>query len=212
MGRTAPGSYRNLYAGRCVILCPGPSAGRVDLSRVDCAIIGVNRSFELFPGPYVGYVCVDWNGMEEWDGPLRRLWDNGTAVFLRHDYRDGRTPDYGIPLSAGYQGAGEFETDIERAIWIAEAAPTALQVAGYLGFREILFIGLDLQKVAGRRYFDNHRRDSLADYSNQRAVLQQMAPGLASAGYRIVNLSDTTAEGFFEQGRFRDFFPGLGPK
>lgn len=135
---------KDKHSGAVAILFNGQSMGNHDLKSINVPIIGLNRAHHGFPGytgPDPDYLCVvdtSWlakDAVREHPGLI-----NGTS--------DPRPIGWRVPKSFRM---APFSFDVGRD----GALPTTtgllvLQVAAYMGFRDIYCLGLDL----GGPHFD----------------------------------------------------------
>lgn len=144
--RQALGAFNNLHKGeRCFILGNGPSLNRTDLDLLkDEYTFGMNRIYLLFP--QIGfetsyYVSVNTLVLEQcraeiaslhmprfitWRG--RRWFDQQGVYFLDTDYLD----------------PPGFATDVRGRVFEGSTVTyIALQVAYFMGFEEVILIGVD---------------------------------------------------------------------
>jgi hypothetical protein len=137
--------FKNKHAGeRCFILGNGPSLRKTDLSLLkDEVTFGLNRIYLLFDE--IGfattyYVCVNnlvieqcAHEIEELPGPKFISWRARDLINLVPDMMFLR------PLNGP-----RFCTDITKGIWEgATVTYVAMQIAYYLGFQEVILIGVD---------------------------------------------------------------------
>lgn len=190
------GLYRG---GRVALLFNGHSLPKPeDLYRINSPIIGMNRTFvgyETYQGPSPDWLCV-----------VDVSWLSRAAVRhhrgLINATSDPRPIGWRVPKS--YRMA-PFSFDLYRD----GALPTttglvALQVAAYLGFRDLYCFGLDLR---GAHY------DGTRSGGNMGAQLRYMtvaAPLLREAGVRVwlVGSPESAAKDLFPHLSFEDFIQG----
>lgn len=141
--------FKNLHPGKhCFIISSGPSLSDLNLEPLRRRLtFGLNRSFMAYPGAY--YHCA----MDE------RLFD-----LYPEELNDTRflftLPDrpWGIPIEL--LGANGFSFDLEKGIYSGYTVSYfALQVAVYMGFDRIFFLGLDLKNTSEKTHFfgQDHR-------------------------------------------------------
>ncbi len=140
------GDFKCLHDGKRVfILASGPSLGKLDLSPLNRRIaIGLNRSALIFPDTH--YHCT----MDQ------RLFDEFPDVLKQTRYLftlEGRP--WGIPMKLlGEEG---FSWDLEEGIYSGYTVSyLALQLAVYMGFKEIIYLGLDLKHDGPKTHFFGH--------------------------------------------------------
>lgn len=135
--------FRNLHAGQAVaILANGASILDHDLGAITCPTIGTNRSFDLHWPTY--HIVIDKKqdqGLAK--DAFRRLADEG-RLFVAGAYWKMGTK---IPFHLGdLKFSRDLEKDgvVESLNGVGSIAYSALQLAAFLGFSPIYFLGLDL--------------------------------------------------------------------
>ena len=182
--------FKNLHSDRRVfILASGPSLAQVDLGRLSRRlVIGLNRSFLVYPDTH--YHCT----MDQ------RLFDEYPTELERSRYLftlEGRP--FGIPLHL--LGSEGFSFDMQQGVYSGYTVSyLALQLAAYMGFKEIFFLGLDLKHAPARTHFFgwDHRSGSheSTEFPKMRRMLTYGAEMLRSSGVSVYNCSpDTTLDG-----------------
>lgn len=135
--------FRGAHHGRNVfILASGPSLGDLDLEPLRRRIvIGLNRSSLLFPQTH--YHCtMDDRLFNEYDKVLRR----SRYLFTFEDR------PFGIPIKL--LGSEGFSFDLAKGIYSGYTVSYfALQVAVYMGFKNVFYLGLDLRNRARQTHF-----------------------------------------------------------
>lgn len=161
------------HSGAVAILMNGESMGRHDLSKIKVPIIGLNRAhvgFEGYKGPDPDYLCV-----------VDTIWLTKEAVKnhrgLINASNDPRPIGWRVPKSFRM---APFSFDVGRD----GALPTttgllSLQVAAYMGFRDIYCLGLDL----GGPHFDG--TVSGGNMEAQERYCLRAVPFLKDHGVRI---------------------------
>lgn len=141
--------FKNFHPGKhCFIISSGPSLAELDLEPLRRRLtFGLNRSFIAYPGAY--YHCA----MDE------RLFE-----LFPEELKDTRYlftfPDrpWGIPINL--LGANGFSFNLEEGIYSGYTVSYfALQIAVYMGFDRIFFLGLDLKNTSEKTHFfgQDHR-------------------------------------------------------
>jgi hypothetical protein len=174
---------RGVHAGkRLFILASGPSLATLDLSRLERRLVmGLNRSFLAYPRTH--YNCtMDQRLFDLYPDELRQT----RQLFTL----EGRP--WGIPLTL--LGAEGFSLDLARGIYSGYTiAYFAMQVATYLGFTELVYLGLDLKHDAGNTHFfgtDFHSENhECTEFPRMRRMLQAGARVLMDHGVRIYSCS-----------------------
>ena len=184
--------FKNLHEGkRLFILASGPSLGSLDLSPLQRRLVmGLNRSFLQYPCTH--YNCtMDQRLFELYPEELRKT----RQLFTL----EGRP--WGIPLTL--LGAEGFSADLATGIYSGYTiAYFAMQVAAYMGFAEIVYLGLDLAHQNGNTHFfgtDFHsEKHEQTEFPRMRRLLQTGAVRLTSQGVRLFNCSPLSRLDGFE--------------
>lgn len=182
--------FNSLHAGRRVfILASGPSLAKVDLGRLSRRmVIGLNRSFLVYPDAH--YHCT----MDQ------RLFDEYPHELQRSRYLftlEGRP--FGIPLHL--LGSEGFSFDMQKGVYSGYTVSyLALQLAAYMGFKEIFFLGLDLKHAPGQTHFfgwDYHsEKHESTEFPKMGRMLTYGVETLRNAGVSVYNCSpESTLEG-----------------
>jgi len=162
------GDFKNLHDGRNVfILASGPSLAAADLEPLKRRIvIGLNRSSLVFPDTH--YHCtMDERLFVEYEEVLRKA---------RYLFTLPNRP-FGMPIKL--LGSEGFSFDLEEGIYSGYTVSYfALQVALYMGFKRIFFVGLDLKHERGQTHFFGRDHVSL---NHERTEFPKMARMLAYA-------------------------------
>lgn len=144
--------FKHIHRGkRLFILASGPSLADCDLSKLERRIVmGLNRSLLCYPNSHY-HCCMD-----------HRLFDLHEDLMKKTRYLftlEGRP--FGIPIP--FLGAEGFSWDLEEGIYSGYTISyLALQIAIYMGFSDIIFVGLDLKHRQGNTHFfgkDFHSRN-----------------------------------------------------
>ena len=175
--------FKNLHLGkRLFILASGPSLSTLDLTPLRRRIVmGLNRSFLVYPGAY--YHCVmDHRLFDEYGDQLR---DTRYLFTI-----EGRP--WGVPMHL--LGSEGFSRDLGRGIYSGYTiAYLALQVAVYMGFKEIFYLGLDLRHQNSDTHFfgfDFHSKDhEQTEFPRMQKMLTYGARTLAEADVKVFNCS-----------------------
>ncbi|MBI5426768.1 MAG: hypothetical protein HZA02_00645 [Nitrospinae bacterium] len=179
--------FKNLHDGkRLFILASGPSLSFLDLGPLRRRIVmGLNRSSKIFPGTL--YHCtMDLRLFEECPEALK----TANYLFTLEDR------PWGIPIKL--LGSEGFSWDLGRGIYSGYTVSyMALQIAVYMGFNEIFYLGLDLKHDGPRTHFFGHDFHSHAheqtEFPKMRKMLCYGAQVLANAGVRIFNCNPDSA-------------------
>lgn len=142
--------YRDRHRGRrCFIIANGPSLATMDVGRLAREFtISMNRAYLLydqwgFIPSY--YVCANELVLEQFKGDIGRL---PLPRFVNHNRREmflGARQDYPIMfLRLGYRLRDSFGGDVTRSISSGGTVTyVCLQLAYFMGFQEVVLIGLD---------------------------------------------------------------------
>ena len=138
--------YKNRHRGqRCVLVCNGPSLNQMDLSFLkNETVIGLNKiflgfsKFEFFPRYYV---AVNRKVIEQSSEQIKSL----TCVKFISDRCKGLiTEDALTRIIHTEKYRDEFSFDISRGVQEGYTVTyAALQIIFYLGFNEVVIIGMD---------------------------------------------------------------------
>jgi hypothetical protein len=184
--------FKNIHEGKRVfILASGPSLAEVDLTRLSRRlVIGLNRSALLFPETH--YHCT----MDQ------RLFDEHPDVLRQTRFLFTLTGrPWGIPLKL--LGSEGFSWDLEQGIYSGYTVSYyALQLAVYMGFKEIYYVGLDLCHDGAKTHFfgsDFHSRNHEdTEFPRMKKMLRYGARILADSDIRVYNCSPVTELDCFE--------------
>ncbi len=188
--------FKDLHCGKnAFILASGPSLAELDLSPLSRRIvIGLNRSCLIWPQTH--YHCV----MDE------RLFQMYQRELEQTRYLftfEGRP--FGIPIKL--LGAEDFSFDLEQGIYSGyTVAYFALQLAVYMGFRNIFFVGLDLRLHNGQTHFfgvdsvsKNHEN---TEFPKMQKMFRYAASRLAPTEVKVYNCSPISTLDCFERVTF----------
>lgn len=164
------------------ILASGPSLKELDLSGLSRRItMGLNRSFMIYPEPY--YHCVfDYRLFELYPEELKKC----RVLFTLEDR------PWGLPLNL--LGSKGFSWNLEEGIYSGYTISFfALQLAVYMGFERIFFLGLDLDFREKDTHFfgyDYHSKDhKTTEFPKMLESFQKIAPTLKERGIQVYNCS-----------------------
>jgi hypothetical protein len=179
------------------ILASGPSLKELDLSGLSRRItMGLNRSFMVYPEPY--YHCVfDHRLFELYPDELKKC----RVLFTLEDR------PWGLPLNL--LGSKGFSWDLEEGIYSGYTISFfALQLAVYMGFERVFFLGLDLDfKEKDTHFFgyDYHSKDhKTTEFPKMLESFQSIAPTLKERGIQVYNCSPVSKLGVFPHMSFED--------
>jgi hypothetical protein len=130
---------------RCFILGNGPSLRKTDLSRLrNEYTIGMNRFYLAFPE--IGfktsfYVSVNDLVVEQWTQDIQTM---DMPCFVSWRARKWLTPQENLFFLYTTYNRPKFARDITGRLWEgATVTYASLQVAYYLGFSQVILIGVD---------------------------------------------------------------------
>jgi len=175
--------YRNLHAGkRLFILASGPSLNDCDLRLLERRItMGLNRSVLVYPEAY--YQCVmDQRLFEMYEDELQRCRQLFTVA--------------GRPFGLGLENlaAEGFSWDLSEGIYTGYTiAYFALQLAVYMGFAEIYYLGLDLCHEGSHTHFfgrdEASARHETTEFPKMQKMLTHGANTLRNHPIKVFNCS-----------------------
>jgi len=188
--------YRNLHEGkRLFILSSGPSLATLDLSPLRRRLVmGLNRSALLYPDSH--YHCtMDERLFVEFPDMLKT-----TRCLFTFEERP-----FGVPLKL--LGADGFSDDLTQGIYSGYTVSYfGLQVAVYMGFKQIFYLGLDLRNQKDKTHFFGHdfhsRTHDDSEYPRMRRAFESVAAPLAERGIEIYNCSPCSTLTCFKQVSF----------
>ncbi len=184
-------NYKNLHAGKNIfILASGPSLAQQDLSLLkNKMVMGLNRSILIYPGPY--YHCAfDQRLFDQYGEEFKKV----RQIFTL----EGRPMGHPLKLLGG----DGFSWDLEEGIFSGYTISYfALQVAVYMGFKKIFFMGLDLKHEGAQTHFFgqdiqtiNHEK---TEFPRMLKMLSHAAKVLKNSNVKVYNCSPiTTLETF----------------
>jgi hypothetical protein len=175
--------YKNLHLGKKLfILASGPSLNDLKLSLLKNKIVmGLNRSILVYPAPY--YQCV-------FDHRLFDLYFDSFKEVRKLFTLEDRP--LGLPLKL--LGGEGFSTDLEEGIYSGYTISYfALQVAVYMGFKKIFFLGLDLKHSGPKTHFFGQDSQTVnheqTEFPKMLKMLDFGANFLASMDVEVYNCS-----------------------
>jgi hypothetical protein len=197
--------WRGRYSGRVAILCGGLSAGKQPLERIACPILGVNASWHRIQFPRTfAHLLSSWQYADACRAQFEGRWAELPVFQKTWGGHAGLWPS-AIPLR---KRDGEvFRLDLEHGIWTCAAPIVALELLVYLGFTELVFVGLDLKLPGnGFTHWWDHARDTPAnnEWAKKMHLIQRRALVVCRdtlrrerPDVRVINVSpDTACEAF----------------
>jgi hypothetical protein len=160
--------YRNIRKGRTVaILANGPSLANYDFGRLGMDTLGMNASFMAHWASW--HVVVERDQFDQFPGVYREMGRQGT-LFAIGAWPVGHRLK---PFPEALRGEVPFSFDLELGVVegihpIGSVAYAALQLAVWMGYATIYFLGLDLGPVGGEGHFHGKAlADPLMEHQNQ---------------------------------------------
>lgn len=139
------GRYRNFHRGeRCFVIGNGPSLNKMDLSPLKNEVtFGLNRIYLLFDS--IGFsttyhVCINRLVLDQFGSDIELL---TMPKFTRWEHRHliDSLPNF---MYIRQQPGPSFSHDIRQGAWGgATVTYMALQIAYFMGFQQIILIGVD---------------------------------------------------------------------
>ena len=177
------GDFKNIHEGKNVfILASGPSLAQANLIPLGlCIVIGLNRSSLIFPD--TRYHCT----MDE------RLFHEYEEVLKKSRYMFTlENRPFGIPMKL--LGSEGFSRDLTQGLYSGYTVSyLALQLAVYMGFVNIFYVGLDLKHQPGQTHFfgkdsvsENHEN---TEFPKMIRMLSRASSELTESKIRVYNCS-----------------------
>lgn len=161
--------WRDIREGKTVaILANGPSLAWYDFERVTVDTIGMNDSFFSHWADW--HVAVERDQWDQYPGVYRKKADERRLFVL------GAWPVGNVIAPLGPEAVrigGPFSFDLEQGAvagvnGFGSVAYVALQLAVWMGYSHIYFLGLDLGPVGGAGHFHGDRpADPLMVHQNE---------------------------------------------
>jgi hypothetical protein len=190
--------YKDLHVGKNLfILASGTSLASHDLSVLkNKMVMGLNRSILIYPSPY--YQCV-------FDQRLFDLYHDSLKDVRQLFTLENRP--FGQPIKL--LGGEGFSWDMEEGIYSGYTISYfALQLAVYMGFKNIFFLGLDLKHDGANTHFFgqdpltiNHEN---TEFPRMIKMLQHGANILAKTDIKVYNCSPISNAETFPKLDFKD--------
>lgn len=178
--------FKNLHKNKhCFIIGSGPSLSGLDLSPLRRRLtFGLNRSFMAYEGAYY-HCCMDERLFDLYPEELKN-----TRYLFTLENRP-----WGIPIKL--LGASGFSWDLEQGFYSGYTVSYfALQIAVYMGFDRIFFLGLDLKNTNEKTHFfgkDFHSKDhDTTEYPKMISSFQLACKELADSNIKVYNCSETS--------------------
>ena len=190
--------FKGVHAGkRLFILASGPSLADLNLKLLERRIVmGLNRSVLVYPDTHY-HCCMDQRLFDLHAEPLRKT----RYLFTL----EGRP--WGIPLKL--LGGEGWSWDLGQGVYSGYTVSyLALQLAVYMGFSEVFFLGLDLAHRAGRTHFFGQDFHSInhenTEFPKMQRMLNRAAKELASTDVKVFNCSPISTLEAFPKMSFED--------
>lgn len=190
-------TFKGLHENKnCFILSSGTSLKKLDLSPLKRRItIGLNRSFMIYPD--TKYHCV-------MDDRLFKLYSKELDQTRYLFTLDGNP--HGVKLKL--LGAEGFSTDLEQGIYSGYTISYfALQIAAYMKFKNVFYLGLDLCNREGNTHFfgydyrsENHEE---TEFPKMRRSFENIAKKMNELGVKVYNCSEISTLKCFEKITFK---------
>lgn len=185
--------FKNLHEGKNVfILASGPSLANTDLTLLhNKIVIGLNRSSLIYPETH--YHCT----MDE------RLFNEYEEVLRKSRYMFTlKNRPFGVPIEL--LGSEAFSFDLKEGIYSGYTVSFfALQLAVYMGFTRVFYVGLDLKHDRGQTHFfgmdhvsKNHEK---TEFPKMIRMLHYAAEVLKETDVQVYNCSPVSNLDCFEQ-------------
>lgn len=166
---------KNIHKGEDIwIIGAGSSMDYVDKSFFDNKIcIGVNQMFQYFPCEYV--VGRDLQVRVRWDETVKELSNRKDIKFLYSRYHQGHGGENPIiPSDNFYEFESGINDDIkglecigtDKMVAIRTTLNTCINIAGYMGAKNIMICGKDEGKINGNLYYKGYVKDKWPDAGN----------------------------------------------
>lgn len=178
--------YKNRHRSqRLFIVASGPSLAPVDPERFRREItMTINDALVKFP--FTRYAAI----MDS-----RKLHELHLELMETDGLFTLKGNSFGTEMDL--LGTDGFSTDLEKGIYSGyTTAYFALQVAIYMGFKEIFYLGLDMGNTGEQSHFFGNRhlqdRDRPEVYQKMRQSFERVAPRLKDMGIAVYNCSPTS--------------------
>ncbi len=178
--------FKGLHTGkRLFILASGPSLGDYDLSPLSRRMVmGLNRSFLTYPDTHY-HCCMDHRLFDLYPDLMKQT----RFLFTLQDR------PWGIPINL--LGSEGWSWDLEEGVYSGYTISyLSLQIAVYMGFSEIIYLGLDLKHREGHTHFfgqDFHSRNHPdTEFPKMKKMLEYGASLLKDKEIEVYNCSSLT--------------------
>jgi hypothetical protein len=192
-------SYENIHRGEaCCIIANGLSVKEVDLSKISCLTIGVNKAWMLRD---CDYYCIG-------DPAQFKFYEKerGDVTKLRPLFSVPSGPEHAVRIHCLHDNVKRFSFDLTGGIYLNNTITAyALQLAHWMGFTTVYLIGVD---CIGK-HFDGGNTVDEKKFSNQRETFGYIAGILEGMGdeMEIINLNTKSWCWSFPKQKFETVFP-----
>ena len=170
---------KNTHKGEDIwIIGAGSSMDYVDPSFFENKItIGVNQMFQYFPCEYV--VGRDLAVRVRWDETVKELSNRKDIKFLYSRLHQGHGEENPIiPSDNFYEFESGINDDIkglecigtDKMVAIRTTLNTCINIAGYMGAKNIMICGKDEGKINGNLYYKGYVKDKWPDAGNWNGI------------------------------------------
>ncbi len=165
--------YQSAHKGkRCFVMANGPSLAKMDLSALkDEFTMSMNRAYLLyddwgFTPTY--YICINELVLEQFANDISNLKMPRFVNFNRRkNFKNYQNDDTLMFMRVGFKLNDEFKGDITRTVSSGGTVTFAcLQLAYFMGFEEVIIIGMDHNFVEKGRPNKTEVRKTVTDESH----------------------------------------------
>lgn len=190
--------------GTCCIIGNGPSVKTIDLSKINCPTFGLNQAWKLRDWTY--YCLADSQQVQEYQrlrGPIEEL----KPLFSTH-----AGPECAIRIRGLLSPVKKFSFDLTEGMYLNNTiACSAIQIAVWMGFKKMYFVGLDMSGDHFAVATEQQKRCTCREvhFANHRETFGYIAglfEGL-NQGHEIINLNPKSLCFSFPKMKFEDVFP-----
>jgi len=183
MAYSAISDFKGIHQGkRLFILASGPSLADIDLTKLQRRMVmGLNRSCLIYPDTDY-HCCFDLRLFEMYEELLQQ-----TRYLFTIEGRP-----WGIALHS--LAAEGYSWDLEQGIYTGYTiAYFALQIAVYMGFKQIFYLGLDLKNDQHNTHFFGHdwhsRNHDTTEFPKMKRMFEYGLKRLACTDVHVYNCS-----------------------
>lgn len=205
---------------RCFIVCTGPSLTLGDVEKLEKEItFGVNSIVKLYNKTiwrptYYGIIDVNvYNKIKNEDISFRK-YAFISDLFLKKVKKPTFTDFMVFPMDAfellrKSNGDVHFSNDIYKIVYdVATVVYSMLQIAVYMGFKEIYLLGCDCDYSGEKQHFSEYGMDVRNNPESEMVIAYTAAKQYADAhGIKIYNATRGGKLEVFERVDFDSLFP-----